>query len=152
MGEVAGAGDRAVSKGFGLVRFTVTDGEVLEHIPLEPDVVPFSCACWFPGPAARVLFATGDGRLHRLDFDAGPDTRAGRFASPQRAQHLPWPATMAGRDGLDATASAGSSWSSLLSVVSRFAKRAYLCEPSCPCFLRRGARRSRRTSRRHDSR
>jgi hypothetical protein len=69
----------------------VPDGQVLEHVPL--DDFPFSRPCWFPGPAARVLLATGDGRLHRLDFDDGPGRRAVRPEGPRRARHLPWPAS-----------------------------------------------------------
>jgi hypothetical protein len=93
-----GQADECAPQESGLLRFRVPDGEVLEHIQL--DLFPYPCPCWFPGPAARVLFATGDGRLHRLDFDAGPGVRAGRSGSPRRTQHLPWPATMSARDSL----------------------------------------------------
>jgi hypothetical protein len=84
-----GQAAQRVAQEFGLVRFTVPDGEVLEHIVL--DVVPFSCPCWFPGPAARVLIATGDGRLHRLDLGDGP---GGRSEGSRLPRHLPWPTTM----------------------------------------------------------
>jgi hypothetical protein len=84
-----GQAAQRVAQEFGLVRFTVPDGEALEHIPL--DIVPFSCPCWFPDPAARVLFATGDGRLHRLDLDDGPGGRAEGSRPPRQ---LPWPDTM----------------------------------------------------------
>jgi hypothetical protein len=87
-----GQADECAPQESGLLRFRVPDGEVLEHIPL--DIVPYSRPCWFPGPAARVLFATGDGRLHRLDLDDGPGSRAVRPDGPRRARHLPWPATM----------------------------------------------------------
>jgi hypothetical protein len=87
-----GQAAQRVSQEFGLVRLTVPDGQVLEHVPL--DDFPFARPCWFPGPAARVLVATGDGRLHRFDFDDGPGSRAVRADGPRRARHLPWPATL----------------------------------------------------------
>jgi hypothetical protein len=87
-----GQAQRRVPQEFGLVRWTVPDGQVLERVLL--DVVPFTRPCWFPGPAARILFATGDGRLHRLDFDDGPGSRAVRRDGPRRAWHLPWQATL----------------------------------------------------------
>ncbi len=53
-------------RSYGLARFTIPDGELLDHVPL--DILPASRPCWFPGTTARVLFAAGDGRLYRYDF------------------------------------------------------------------------------------
>jgi hypothetical protein len=71
------------ARSFGLARFTLPDGELLDHVALE--VLPASRPCWFPGTTARVLFACGDGRLYRHDFDSGegrPRPLAWRAESP----------------------------------------------------------------------
>ena len=53
---------------FGLARFSVPDGEPLGLIATERP--PLGPPCWFPDRSARVLYAGGDGRLYRFDFDA----------------------------------------------------------------------------------
>jgi hypothetical protein len=81
----------SVQKGncpFGLARFTIPDGEMLDRVPLE--TLPASRLCWFPDTTARVLFAAGDGRLYRYDFD-----RDGG-----RPRLLAWRAKVPAPDGL----------------------------------------------------
>ena len=65
----AGEGVRQHGEEFGLARYALPGGRVLDRVPL--DVVPLSYPCWFPGRAARVLFAAGDGHLYRVDFEDG---------------------------------------------------------------------------------
>ncbi|MFO0952943.1 MAG: hypothetical protein U0835_17685 [Isosphaeraceae bacterium] len=67
-----------LARRFGIVRFTIPGGEVLDRISLE--VLPTSQPCWFPGMKSRVLFGGCDGRLYTLDFD-GP-ARTGETPAP----------------------------------------------------------------------
>jgi hypothetical protein len=53
----------------GIARLTFPGGRWLDRIPT--DMLPTGPPCWVPGTAARVLFPAGDGRLYRLDFEAG---------------------------------------------------------------------------------
>src|SRR5262249_29488597 len=79
------------AEAFGLARFTVPDGKIIERIPLE--TLPASRPCWFPGQAARILFAGGDGQLYGYDFDDGPDRPIDRTNDPRPVQHIPWRTT-----------------------------------------------------------
>jgi hypothetical protein len=93
-----GQGDRREVQVVGLARFTVPDGELLDRVPL--DIPTASRPCWLPGPAARVLFAAGDGRLYRLDFDDGPGGRPARAAGERRPRPLAWRAEAPAPHGL----------------------------------------------------
>src|SRR5262249_4930527 len=53
---------------FGLARYALPSGRVLNRVAL--DAVPTSHPCWFPDMSERVVYAAGDGCLHRLDFNA----------------------------------------------------------------------------------
>ncbi len=73
----------------GLGRYTFPDGEALDRIPT--DFLPMGLPCWFPDRSARVLFAAGDGKLYRVDFEEqprrdgtseGPTPRALTWAHP----------------------------------------------------------------------
>jgi hypothetical protein len=79
------------AEAFGLARFTVPEGKIIERIPLE--TLPASRPCWFPGEAARILFAGGDGQLYRYDFDEGPGRPIDRMKDPRPVQHVPWRTT-----------------------------------------------------------
>jgi hypothetical protein len=52
---------------FGLARFEMPSGRMIERIPTR--VVPTSLPTWAPGTEARVVFASGDGKLYTIDFD-----------------------------------------------------------------------------------
>lgn len=91
--QVVGRWARRVSDGpsvlneeFGLARCTFPDGEVLDRIPLE--IMPSGPPCWFPGTQASVLFAAGDGKLYRLDFE--PERNRVPAAEARRAVPLEW--------------------------------------------------------------
>jgi hypothetical protein len=59
---------------FGLARYSLPSGRVLDYVPLN--VMPAGHPCWFPGTAARVIFAGADGRLYHVRFE-GSGSRAG---------------------------------------------------------------------------
>jgi hypothetical protein len=73
---------------FGLERFSLPSGRVLDQIPL--DVVPASIPCWFPGMTARVLFAGSDGQLYRLAFGRGPGASDEANTGPHRPSLIAW--------------------------------------------------------------
>jgi hypothetical protein len=75
---------------FGMARYAIPSGRVLDQIPME--VVPASQPCWFPGTAAKVLFAGVDGRLYRVDFDGKGDDGDGPRPVPL-VWRLPAPGT-----------------------------------------------------------
>jgi hypothetical protein len=52
-----------------MVRMTFPDCDVLDRVDLDESPLPNGPPCWFPGTVARVLYAGGDGRLYRLDFE-----------------------------------------------------------------------------------
>ncbi|MDR3638041.1 MAG: hypothetical protein P4L84_29825 [Isosphaeraceae bacterium] len=58
---------------FGLACFTYPQGEEVARIAC--DVLPQGGACWYPGTADRVLFASADGMLYHVSFDT--QARAG---------------------------------------------------------------------------
>jgi hypothetical protein len=68
---------------FGLARFSLPEGKVLDRIGL--DHIPISEPCWIPGLAPRVLYPSGDGQIYRYDFsDSGsPASEARQPAQPQ---------------------------------------------------------------------
>ena len=53
---------------FGLARFSMPDGRMLNQVPA--DIVPVGPPCWLPGTQARIVFTAGDGRLYRFAFEA----------------------------------------------------------------------------------
>jgi hypothetical protein len=67
------------------------EGKLIERIPLE--TLPDSRPCWFPGNAARILFAGTDGQLYRYDFDDGPGLPVDGTTAPRPLQHVPWRTT-----------------------------------------------------------
>ncbi|MGE3818100.1 MAG: hypothetical protein AB7I30_01575 [Isosphaeraceae bacterium] len=69
-----------VSLAFGLARYAMPGGRMLDQLPLE--VPPASHPCWFPDRTARVLYAGGDGRLYRIAFE-GPEISAGLSPTPR---------------------------------------------------------------------
>jgi hypothetical protein len=80
-------GAESLAEEFGLARYSVPSGRVLDRVPLE--VVPAGHPCWFPGTAARVLYAGTDGRLYRLSFE-GPGAAGGAGGDPPRPQPIDW--------------------------------------------------------------
>ena len=67
---------------FGLARYALPSGRVLNRIALE--VLPLSHPCWFPDMTARVIYAGGDGHLYLLDFTATDRADAGDDPTPRR--------------------------------------------------------------------
>jgi hypothetical protein len=55
-------------RSFGVARYAMPSGRILNRIALEH--MPASHPCWFPDMTARVIYAGGDGRLYKLDFEA----------------------------------------------------------------------------------
>lgn len=51
----------------GLSRVAYPSGQVLDRVPL--DHYPTTTPCWASGTAARIFFVSGDGNLHRYDFE-----------------------------------------------------------------------------------
>jgi hypothetical protein len=70
--------------GFFLVRIAQPGGTTLDRIPLNGALV--GPPCWFPGDAARVLFAMPDGHLYVHSFEGrrGRDPDAGAATRPRR--------------------------------------------------------------------
>ncbi len=56
-----------------LVRATFPGGRVIDRTAI--DVFPVCHPCWYPGTRARILFATGEGRLYQHAFE-GPEGRS----------------------------------------------------------------------------
>jgi hypothetical protein len=55
---------------FGVARFTVPEGRLLDRVKL--DHVPVGDACWVPGVTPRIIFSSGDGKLYGYQFgDSG---------------------------------------------------------------------------------
>ena len=70
---------------FGVARFTLPEGRLIDRIKL--DQVPNGEPCWMPGGVARIIFASGDGRLYRYRFDdlgSGSLGEAPELAQPQQ--------------------------------------------------------------------
>lgn len=83
---------------YGLARFSLPDGELLDHV--ETDVVPVSSPCWYPGTRARVLFAAGDGMLYQYNFEAA-ESGDGRDGRREAQPHpLTWNCAVPGGDGV----------------------------------------------------
>ena len=61
-------GTQTINNAFGLARYSFPSCQVLDRV--ASDVVPVSPPCWFPGTAARILFAAGDGLLYHYAFEA----------------------------------------------------------------------------------
>ena len=72
----------------GLARFRFPDGEPLERVTTF--IVPTGPPCWLPGTAARVVFASGDGRLYRFAFEGSSDPGADLFGCDQAPKPLLW--------------------------------------------------------------
>ena len=86
--RVEGSG-RMVAEEFGLARYSIPSGRVLDEIPLE--VVPSSSPCWFPGTSARVLYAGSDGRLYQVSFEDEPGFADNEVDdSPHRPSPIAW--------------------------------------------------------------
>jgi hypothetical protein len=74
---------------FGLARFSLPDGKVLDRIQLEQ--IPVGEPCWVPGQASRILFPSGDGRLYRYDFsEPGTPPSLGQGRQPAQPQPVEW--------------------------------------------------------------
>lgn len=52
----------------GIARLNWPDGEILDRI--DSEIMPTSPPCWYPDERAKNLFASGDGRLYSLDWEA----------------------------------------------------------------------------------
>ena len=85
-----GDGPEAVCHSFGLGRRSFPDGLTIDQV--ATDVVPTGPPCWLPGTQARVVFAAGDGRLYRFDFESGGPAEAGspRGSADAEPRALTW--------------------------------------------------------------
>jgi hypothetical protein len=84
----------ATADSMGLVRFRMTDGTVLDRIPLE--VLVTGKPCWFADGTERVLFPGGDGALYQFDFDRTASGSSG----PAQPKRLQWKNSAAGSNEL----------------------------------------------------
>lgn len=78
--SASGPSDR-LFEAFGLARYELPSGRVLNRIPVE--VVPATHPCWFPDTTARLIFGAGDGQLYLLDFDQSDRDGVGENPVPQ---------------------------------------------------------------------
>jgi hypothetical protein len=78
---------------FGLARFSLPEGKVLDRIELEQ--MPISEPCWMPGMAPRILFPSGDGQIYRYDFSE-PGSSLGEARQPAQPQRVEWGITPPG--------------------------------------------------------
>lgn len=63
----SGQNSESLAHEFGLLRYDLASGEVLERVAL--DVLPTSPPCWYPDATARILFVGADGQIHRYAFE-----------------------------------------------------------------------------------
>lgn len=78
-------GPASISTDFGIARYQIPSGKLLDHVSTE--IVPVGPPCWFPGLRARILFAGGDGELYHYAFEPDAqlkqtDPEAGRDLAP----------------------------------------------------------------------
>jgi hypothetical protein len=90
-------GPASISTDFGIARYQIPSGKMLDHVSTE--IVPVGPPCWFPGLRARILFAGGDGELYHYAFEPDAqvkqtDPEAGRDLAPAR---LTWRCPRPGR-------------------------------------------------------
>ena len=76
---------------WGLARLSLPRAELIDKVQL--DLLPTSRPCWVPGRPGAILFAAGDGQLHRFDFSDQPANADG--SDPQSRDHSPAPAPRA---------------------------------------------------------
>jgi hypothetical protein len=84
----SGQGGEYLPLVFGLARFTLPEGRMIDRVEL--DVLPIGAPCWFPGRTPQVLFAAGNGSIYRYSF--GPpvgDPRQDGWDEPP-ARRLTW--------------------------------------------------------------
>lgn len=98
----------------GLARFTFPSGEPLDRI--ETDVYPASPPCWLPGTGASVLFAAGDGKLYRYDFEEKATVPGVAQKAPGKPVELTWKSPLPGEGGVFL---GDPCWVSLKSTESR---------------------------------
>jgi hypothetical protein len=98
-GALDADGRLPASQGPGLALYAFPEGTALERI--TTDVAPTAPPCWVPGREASIVYAASDGRLYRLDFDAGRADRRPRLIrwavpepgdGPGQAFDPEWPA------------------------------------------------------------
>lgn len=77
----------AVCEGVGLGRFAFPSGRALDQIATT--TLPTGTPCWYPGTAARVLFAGADGRLYQYAFEQADGTAIP--PSPDGVLPVEWP-------------------------------------------------------------
>ncbi|WP_165223714.1 hypothetical protein [Aquisphaera insulae] len=75
-------------EGFGMARFRLPGGEIIERI--RADVLPTSRPCWVPGRPGRTIFAAGDGRLYRCDFAPGKEAAGAMAEEGGAPRELEW--------------------------------------------------------------
>jgi hypothetical protein len=69
--QVAGRWSRGIRSGggeLGIARLSFPDGEILDQVMTKS--IPIGAPCWYPGTTARILFASGDGRLYEYAFES----------------------------------------------------------------------------------
>jgi hypothetical protein len=67
--KMGGTGDSTVFVGSGLGRVSYPSGRVLDSLT-DLRMIPSGPPCWYPGPAARIIYAAGDGRIYQYAFDS----------------------------------------------------------------------------------
>ncbi len=86
-------GIERIGEDFGLGRYSFPDGQVINQV--ATDVLPTSPPCWLPGPDARIVFVSGNGRLYRFAFEGSTEPDA----SEEGCDARPWPLQWAAASG-----------------------------------------------------
>jgi hypothetical protein len=89
----SGSGGSLQRSELGLVRLSLPDEVVLDHLTLSDGAPPVCPPCWIPGAEASVLYVGGDFRLYRVDFEGyRPDGGLDDGTGP-RPRPLVWSAS-----------------------------------------------------------
>jgi hypothetical protein len=84
-------------QGFGVARFTVPEGRLIERVVL--DHVPVGDPCWVPGGPPRIVFSAGDGTIYGYNFEESNRDPFEDTPDCGKTQPLEWRITPPG-DGL----------------------------------------------------
>jgi hypothetical protein len=94
--ERSGEGSDNLPREFGIARFSLPEGRMIDRVALEE--LPIGEPCWIPGLAPRILFVSGNGQIYRYAFEDAtgrPDAEAEAFG-PSRPRRLIWRTTPPG--------------------------------------------------------
>jgi hypothetical protein len=84
----AGRASDYLPQDFGVARFTVPEGRLIDRVKL--DHVPVGDACWVPGGTPRIIFSSGDGNFYTYEFGASRRDPFDEARDGARTQLVAW--------------------------------------------------------------